>query len=91
MAPMNAYASRFHDTVPELDLRTLPPPEPLLQALAAADALAPGAALRVLTPLLPLPLLQALSARGLSHQVLPHEGFGACVLIERTVHGATGD
>ena len=48
----------------DLDLRDLPAPEPLERALAAADALAPGAELVVLTPLLPLPLLQLLDARG---------------------------
>lgn len=68
----------------------LPPPEPLRQALAAAESLAPGAALRVLTPLLPLPLLEALSTRGLSHRILPHEGAGTCVLIERAEHDASG-
>ena len=50
---------------PVLDLRALPAPEPLLRALAAADALAAGASLDVLTPMLPLPLLQQLMERGL--------------------------
>lgn len=49
---------------PCLDLRQLPAPEPLERALAAADALAPGAELLLLTPLLPVPLLQLLDARG---------------------------
>ncbi|HSR64967.1 MAG TPA: DUF2249 domain-containing protein [Xanthomonadaceae bacterium] len=53
------------DCGPVLDLRALPAPEPLVRALAAADALAPGARLEVLTPMLPLPLLQQLLARGL--------------------------
>lgn len=68
-------------TPPELDLRRLPSPQPMLRALAAADALAPGQALQVLTPLLPLPLLDALAARGLhaSASVLP--AGGARVLI----------
>lgn len=48
-----------------LDLRALPAPEPLVRALAAADALAPGASLDVLTPMLPVPLLQQLMERGL--------------------------
>jgi len=75
----------------ELDLRGLPAPEPLLQALAAADALAPGTALRVWTPLLPWPLLQALSERGLLYEVLPTlDGIGACVQILRSADGQAG-
>ena len=49
----------------ELDLRGLPAPEPMMRALAAADALRPGQVLQVLTPLLPTPLLDVLCARGL--------------------------
>lgn len=76
--------------VPELDLRDLPAPEPLLQALAAADELAPGALLRVRTPLLPWPLLQALVERGLRYELLPAgNGGGACVQIRRCADGAT--
>lgn len=48
----------------DLDLRALPAPEPMVRALAAADALAPGATLLLWTPLLPSPLLQALAERG---------------------------
>lgn len=88
---MKPRPSSLGSTVVELDLRRLPPPEPLQQALAAAESLAPGAALRVWTPLLPLPLLEALSSRGLSHRILPHEGSGVCVLIERAAHDASGD
>lgn len=88
---MNASVPLPRDAVPELDLRALPAPEPLLRALEAADALAPGAALRVLTPLLPLPLLEALATRGLSHRILPPAGSGACVLIERLCADAAGD
>lgn len=47
-----------------IDLRGLAAPEPLLRALEAADALAPGECLELLTPLLPTPLLQALAERG---------------------------
>lgn len=36
----------------------------MTRALAAAEALAPGATLRVWTPLLPTPLLQLLDQRG---------------------------
>ena len=77
----------------ELDLRGLPAPEPMLRALAAADALAPGAVLVVRTPLLPVPLLHALAERGLQAcaQVLPDGS--ARVEITRPgsgVHGAGG-
>jgi hypothetical protein len=49
----------------ELDLRGLPAPEPMLRALSAVDALAPNATLVLWTPMLPVPLLQALAERGL--------------------------
>jgi hypothetical protein len=49
----------------ELDLRDLPAPEPMLRALAAVDALAPGAVLVLWTPMRPVPLLQLLAERGL--------------------------
>ncbi|MDR7099029.1 uncharacterized protein (DUF2249 family) [Lysobacter niabensis] len=49
----------------ELDLRGLPAPEPMLRALAAVDALAPGAVLVLRTPMLPVPLLHALAERRL--------------------------
>jgi hypothetical protein len=76
----------------ELDLRGLPAPEPMLRALVAADALAPGAAVSVLTPLVPLPLLDALRARGLRHCVEALPGGGARVLIQHPAgHGTTGD
>lgn len=48
-----------------LDLRALPAPEPLVRALAAADVLASGEELTVLTPMLPVPLLQQLLAHGM--------------------------
>ncbi|WP_257389502.1 DUF2249 domain-containing protein [Tahibacter caeni] len=87
-----SYCVTGRGAVPELDLRGLPAPEPLLQALAAADALAPGGLLRVWTPLLPLPLLQALAERGLRYDVLPTvDGIGACVQIERCTDGAARD
>lgn len=47
-----------------LDLRHLPAPEPMQRALAACEGLAPGRVLELLTPLLPMPLLQVLEARG---------------------------
>lgn len=69
--------------VKRLDLRALPAPEPLLQALAAADALQPGQAVEVLTPLLPLPLLEALDARGLRWRSEPCTDHGNWVAILR--------
>lgn len=68
---------------PELDLRGLPPPEPMLRALAAADALLPGQAVQVLTPLLPMPLLDALASRGLQASASTLPAGGARVLIRR--------
>ena len=66
-----------------LDLRELPAPEPLQRALAAADALEPGQAVEVLTPLLPVPLLDALAARGLSWRSEPCADHGTWVAIVR--------
>jgi hypothetical protein len=66
-----------------LDLRNLTAPEPLLRALAAADALQPGQALEVLTPLLPVPLLEALDARGLHWRSEPCPDRGTWVAILR--------
>lgn len=66
-----------------LDLRGQPAPEPLLQALAAADALVPGEAIAVLTPMLPTPLLDALVARGLRWQAESATDGGVRVVIQR--------
>lgn len=49
----------------DLDLRALPSLEPMLRTLAATDTLEPGATLVLWTPVLPLPLLQMIAARGL--------------------------
>lgn len=65
----------------ELDLRALPSPEPMLRALAAADALRPGQQVQVLTPLLPTPLLDVLAARGLQATATPLPDGGARVAI----------
>jgi len=48
----------------ELDLRHLQAPEPMLRALEAADALAPGEQVTVIAPRLPRPLLMELAQRG---------------------------
>jgi len=50
--------------IPPLDLRHLPPPEPMERIVAALDELAPGAVLVALTPFRPLPLLPMLEAWG---------------------------
>lgn len=68
---------------PVIDLRDLPAPEPLRRALRAADALLPGAAVCVLTPVVPLPLLDALVQRGLHYRVRGLADGGAQVHIER--------
>ncbi len=64
-----------------LDLRDLPAPEPLLQALAAADALQPGQTVEVLTPVLPTPLLEGLALRGLHWRAESCSDGGTCVAI----------
>lgn len=69
-----------------LDFRGLPAPEPMARALAAADALLPGGEVAVLTPLMPLPLLDLLAARGLlTHSRALADG-GVATLIRRP-HG----
>lgn len=47
-----------------LDLRGLPPPAPLERALVAAEQLAPGDGLELLTPQMPYPLILLLGERG---------------------------
>jgi uncharacterized protein (DUF2249 family) len=71
-----------------LDLRSLQPPEPMQQALAAAERLAPGEALEVLTPLMPMPLLSALAERGLQAKATALPEGGAKVIIRCHPHGA---
>ena len=64
-----------------LDLRALPAPAAAARALSAAEALPPGATLALLTPVLPLPLLQQLLERGLraDAQVLADGSARVCV------------
>jgi len=71
----------FTVAVKRLDLRDLPAPEPMQRALQAAEALEPGQALEVLTPLLPAPLLEALDARGLHWRSEPCADHGTRVAI----------
>lgn len=72
-----------------LDLRQLPAPEPLVRALAAVEALAAGAVLRLLTPMRPLPLLEALRERRLGYSVTDHED-GGCAVTVWTEDGPAG-
>lgn len=74
----------------ELDLRGLLAPEPLLRTLAAADALAAGECVVVLTPLWPYPLLAALAERGLRHRTEALPDGAARVRIERPRDGTAG-
>ena len=67
----------------QLDLRHLPAPEPFMLAIEAADALAVGETIAVLTPLLPHPLLHALDVRGLQYQAEQYDAGGARILITR--------
>jgi hypothetical protein len=88
----SAVAPPMAAPVDELDLRALPMPEPMERALAAADALPPGGALSVLTPFMPLPLLEVLAEHGLlaDAELLPDHG--ARVWIRRPdPHGPADD
>jgi hypothetical protein len=83
-AIQSLHPRRADNAVPaELDLRGLPSPEPMLRALEAADALLPGQSVQVLTPLLPIPLLDALATRGLHTSAVTLPGGTARVLIRR--------
>ena len=75
---------------PVLDLRGLPAPAPLLQALDAAHALAAGASVDVITPLMPYPLLQALAEQGFE-VAAERRGDGATrVTVRRPADGTHG-
>lgn len=67
-----------------LDLRAMPAPEPLVRALAAAERLSPGDELVVLTPMLPMPLLEQLLARGLRANVELRDDGSARVWIRKS-------
>lgn len=67
----------------EIDLRSLCAPEPLLRALAAADALAPGEAVAVLTPMLPRPLLLELAQQGYETEPDAAQADGSVRLVIR--------
>jgi uncharacterized protein (DUF2249 family) len=55
----------------DLDLRDLPPPEPMHRILEALEQLPPGGCLFALTPLYPAPLLSLLLADGYAFRVCP--------------------
>jgi uncharacterized protein (DUF2249 family) len=57
-----------HETTHEIDVRGLPPPEPLMRVLEAVATLVAGARLVAVTERRPLHLLAELDARGLSHR-----------------------
>lgn len=71
----------------DLDLRELACPEPMVRALAAADALSPGASLTVITPLLPTPLLEMLASRGFEAGAQRLPDASARVTIRRPLPG----
>jgi uncharacterized protein (DUF2249 family) len=83
----DAIAARPASIV-ELDLRALPAPEPMLRALAAVDALAAGAQLVLRTPMLPVPLLQALAERGFEARAQVLADGTARVQVERPSRSA---
>lgn len=67
----------------ELDLRALPAPQPMDRALAAVEALVQGAELVLLTPLMPMPLLQLLDERGFETFASPLREGGARIVVRR--------
>ena len=64
-----------------IDLRGLAAPEPLLRALEAADTLAPGGCIELLTPMLPTPLLEVLGERGFLARARLLADGSACVRV----------
>lgn len=70
----------IHDDEP-LDLRELPPPEPMEQILQRLHALPPGERLVALTPMKPLPLLPMLEQLGFACHMQELASGGACVTL----------
>lgn len=68
------------------DVRKLPCPQPLEMALALANALAPGEAVRLLTPQYPTPLLALLAEQDLQTRVFTLPDGDVCVHIHRPRH-----
>jgi len=69
------------DELPLLDLRDLPAPEPFVRAMLAIEALAPGGALRVLTPMFPQPLIEVLRSRRLGYSTAACSDGGCAVTV----------
>jgi len=68
--------------LPAMDLRDLPPPEPIMRIFRALEQGA-GASLRVILPHEPLPLYGLLRERGYTYAGAPRPDGGFEVLIER--------
>lgn len=66
-----------------LDLRGLPPPEPMEQILHHLHTLPPGERLVALTPMKPLPLLPLLQQLGFVCEMHEMASGGACVTLCR--------
>ena len=66
-----------------IDLRALPSPQPLERGLAAAEALPRGGRVVLLTPLLPMPLLQLLDTRGFTTESRLLSDGSARVVVRR--------
>ncbi|ADV26217.1 hypothetical protein Psesu_0356 [Pseudoxanthomonas suwonensis 11-1] len=64
-----------------LDLRGLPPPQPMECILAALATLPPGGRLFALTPMRPLPLLSMLEADGFRWRLRDLQGGGTALRI----------
>lgn len=68
-----------HGSTLALDLRGLPPPEPMEQILAAIGTLSAGVALLATTSREPRPLLPMLAERGCAWRI-EHNEPGCCTL-----------
>ena len=64
-----------------LDLRHLPPPEPMERILEAVEALAPGDCIEALTPCWPAPLLPIIEKQGCAWRREPAPDGEARILI----------
>jgi uncharacterized protein (DUF2249 family) len=82
-SPERGTGAEPGSTRPVLDLRELPPPEPLQRALEAAVALTPGEGLEVLTRFRPAHLIDQLNARGFAHECQARGAAGWQVTIWR--------
>lgn len=82
-------------TALHLDLRELPPPEPMERILEVLRMLPPGWHLVALTPMRPLPLLPMLDADGFAWRIRDLVQGGAALTVcrgdERHLLDAPGD